>query len=69
MNVVGDWLAGLPLPVGPIVTGLLPFGLLIGVGVAAWANRRGRRALAIGATVFALVCGTCMVAFLAAITA
>jgi hypothetical protein len=69
LNVIGDWLAGLPLPLGPIVTGLLPFGLIIGAGAAVWADRRGRRALAFGATLFAVVCGIGMVAFMGAITA
>ena len=69
LDAIGDWLTGLPLPLGPIVTGLLPFGLIIGAAGAVWARRKGRRALAIVAALFAVVCGIGMVAFLGAINA
>lgn len=54
---------------GPIVTGLLPVGLIGGLILAAFAYRKGQTAITIVAAVFAVVCGVGMVAFMGVVRA
>jgi hypothetical protein len=43
MTSLGESLASLPLPIGPIVTGLLPVIAIVAVLAAAYLYRKGRR--------------------------
>jgi hypothetical protein len=68
VDALGDFLTQLPMPLGPIVTGLLPFFAIVGFVVVAWAYRKGRRVVvAVGAVIGALSL-IAMAAFLTATT-
>lgn len=66
MDDLGELLTGLPMPVGPIVTGLFPILVIGGVAVGAWAQRRRRTALALCAGIVAIAGVVGMVAFVSA---
>ena len=68
MDPLGDFLTKLPMPLGPIVTGMLPFFAIGGFVVAAWAYRKGRRIVVVVGAVIGALSLIAMAAFLTATT-
>lgn len=66
MDAIRDFLTDLPMPFGPIVTGLLPIIAVAGLVLAAWGYRKGRRLAAAVGVLIGLVGLTGMAAFLLA---
>ena len=66
MDALGEFLTGLPMPLGPIVTGLLPFVAIGGFVLAIWASRRHRRVVVIVGLAIGLASLMATVAFLMA---
>ena len=67
MDLLGEFLAHLPMPLGLIVTGLLPFAAIGGFVIAVWAYRHGRRVVVLVGAVIAALSVMAMAAFVMAI--
>lgn len=69
VNPLGEFLTQLPMPLGPIVTGLLPFMAIGGFVIAVWAYRKGRRVVAVVGAVMGVLSLIAVAAFLTAASA
>ena len=63
MTELGRFLADLPMPLGPIVTGLLPVVAIVCLLAAAYAYRRSRRATAVVLAVVGVAAAVGAIAF------
>ena len=69
MDEVGRLLMQLPMPIGPIVTGLLPGATIGGFVIAFWAQYKRRTKLMIVALVVAVLSLLGAIAFISAASA
>jgi hypothetical protein len=69
MDEVGTLLTQLPMPIGPIVTGLLPVAAIAGFSAAFWAQYKRRTALMVVALAVAVLSLLGSIAFISAASA